>query len=100
MVAHDMAFRLLAEMRINVFRKLDNLAPAYLVRRRTGDLMGIATQDVELVEYFLHYSSPLFLVSILVPVTVITVLATVRLLDGIGAIALSACSRVKPIFNA
>ena len=76
-VAHDMAFRLLAEMRINVFRKLDKLAPAYLVRRRTGDLMGIATQDVELVEYFFaHTVAPVF-VSILVPVTVITVLATV-----------------------
>ena len=63
-VAHDMAFRLLAEMRIQVFRKLDQIAPAYLVRRRTGDLMGIVTQDVELVEYFfahtvcLLYTSP------------------------------------------
>jgi ATP-binding cassette subfamily C protein CydCD len=28
-----MAFRLLAEMRIDAFRKLDALAPAYLVRR-------------------------------------------------------------------
>jgi ATP-binding cassette subfamily C protein CydCD len=76
-VAHDMAFRLLAEMRINVFRKLDQLAPAYLVRRRTGDLMGIATQDVELVEYFFaHTVAPVF-VSILVPVAVVTGLATV-----------------------
>jgi len=76
-VAHDMAFRLLAEMRINVFRKLDQLAPAYLVRRRTGDLMGIATQDVELVEYFFaHTVAPVF-VSILVPVAVVTALATV-----------------------
>src|SRR3546814_11472897 len=47
-LAHDVAFRLLAEMRIAIFDKLDRLAPAYLVRRRTGDLMGIATQDVEL----------------------------------------------------
>ena len=76
-VAHDMAFRLLAEMRINVFRKLDKLAPAYLVRRRTGDLMGIATQDVELVEYFFaHTVAPVF-VSILIPVAVITVMTTV-----------------------
>ncbi|MEE2612023.1 MAG: ABC transporter, partial [Pseudomonadota bacterium] len=29
-IAHDMAFRLLAEMRVRVFRKLDQLAPAYL----------------------------------------------------------------------
>jgi ATP-binding cassette subfamily C protein CydCD len=66
-IAHDMAFRLLAEMRLDVFRKLDELAPAYLVRRRTGDLMALATHDIELVEYFFaHTVAPAF-VAILVP---------------------------------
>jgi ABC-type multidrug transport system fused ATPase/permease subunit len=66
-IAHDMAFRLLAEMRIDVFRKLDALAPAYLVRRRTGDLMALATHDIELVEYFFaHTVAPAF-VAVLVP---------------------------------
>jgi thiol reductant ABC exporter CydC subunit len=73
-IAHDMAFRLLAEMRIDVFRKLDALAPAYLVRRRTGDLMALATNDVELVEYFFaHTVAPAF-VAILVPAVVLVVL--------------------------
>ena len=54
--AHDMAFRMLAEMRIALFNKLDRLAPAYLVRRRTGDLVGMATHDVELVEYFFAHN--------------------------------------------
>jgi len=77
-VAHDMAFRLLAVMRINIFKKLDQLAPAFLVRRRTGDLMGIATHDVELVEYFFaHTVAPVF-VSIIIPVTVISILITVN----------------------
>jgi ATP-binding cassette subfamily C protein CydCD len=74
-IAHDMAFRLLSEMRIDVFRKLDALAPAYLVRRRTGDLMALATHDVELVEYFFaHTVAPAF-VAILVPAAVVAVLA-------------------------
>jgi ATP-binding cassette subfamily C protein CydCD len=73
--AHDMAFRLLAEMRIEFFRKLDQLAPAYLVRRRTGDLMGVATQDIELVEYFFaHTVAPAF-VAVLAPTVVLLVLA-------------------------
>ena len=73
-IAHDMAFRLLAEMRIAVFRKLDALAPAYLVRRRTGDLMALATHDVEMVEYFFaHTVAPAF-VAILVPAAVLVVL--------------------------
>jgi ABC-type multidrug transport system fused ATPase/permease subunit len=75
-LAHDMAFRLLAEMRIDAFRKLDALAPAYLVRRRTGDLMALATHDIELVEYFFaHTVAPAF-VAILVPAVVIVALGS------------------------
>jgi ATP-binding cassette subfamily C protein CydCD len=78
-LAHDMAFRLLAEMRIDVFRKLDALAPAYLVRRRTGDLMALATHDIELVEYFFaHTVAPAF-VALLVPAVVVAVLASANL---------------------
>jgi ATP-binding cassette subfamily C protein CydCD len=74
-MAHDMAFRLLAEMRIEFFKKLDQLAPAYLVRRRTGDLMGVATQDIELVEYFFaHTIAPSF-VAVLAPTVILLVLA-------------------------
>jgi ATP-binding cassette subfamily C protein CydCD len=74
-MAHDMAFRLLAEMRIEFFKKLDQLAPAYLVRRRTGDLMGVATQDIELVEYFFaHTIAPAF-VAVLAPTVILLVLA-------------------------
>ena len=73
-IAHDMAFRMLAEMRISLYEKLDALAPAYLVRRRTGDLVAMATHDVEMVEYFFaHTVAPAF-VAVVVPVTVLTVL--------------------------
>ena len=78
-LAHDVAFRLLAQMRIALFDKLDKLAPAYLVRRRTGDLMGIATQDIELVEYFFaHTVAPAF-VAVLVPALVLATLAWANL---------------------
>ena len=73
-IAHDMAFRLLAEMRIALFEQLARLAPAYLVRRRTGDLVAAATQDVEMVEYFFaHTIAPAF-VAVLVPSVVLATL--------------------------
>ena len=73
-IAHDMAFRLLAELRIALFKKLDELGPAYLVRRRSGDLVATATHDVELVEYFFaHTVAPAF-VAVLVPAAVIATL--------------------------
>jgi len=74
-LAHDMAYRLLNEMRLDIFRKLDALAPAYFTRRRTGDLVGVATHDVELIEYFFaHTITPAF-VAVLVPVGVLVTLA-------------------------
>jgi ATP-binding cassette subfamily C protein CydCD len=73
-IAHDMAFRLLAEMRVALFDKLVKLAPAYLLRRRTGDLMALATQDVEKIEYFFaHTVAPAF-VAVLVPGAVVATL--------------------------
>ncbi|MBT4043631.1 MAG: ABC transporter ATP-binding protein [Rhodospirillaceae bacterium] len=74
-IAHDMAFRLLAEMRIALFEKLDKLAPAYLLGRRTGDLVSVATQDVETVEFFFaHTVAPAF-VAVLVPLIVLVTLS-------------------------
>ena len=73
-LAHDVAYRLLADMRLRFFRALDALAPAYLTRRRTGDLVGVATHDIELIEYFFaHTIAPAF-VGVLVPAVVLGVL--------------------------
>jgi len=94
-VAHDMAFRLLAKMRIALFEKLDRLAPAYMVRRRTGDMVAMATHDVETVEYFFaHTVAPAF-VAILVPSVVLGVLVhfgwelAAALAPFLGLVALS-----------
>ncbi|MGU7776085.1 ABC transporter ATP-binding protein/permease [Burkholderia sp. MR1-5-21] len=76
-LAHDVAYRLLAEMRIALFDTLERLAPAGLQRRRSGDLVALATQDVETVEYFYaHTLAPAF-VALLVPAGVLALLAWV-----------------------
>ena len=73
-LAHNMAYQLLADMRIALFRKLDALAPGYLARRRSGDILGVATHDIELIEYFFgHTITPAF-VALLVPAVVLGVL--------------------------
>ncbi len=96
-LAHDMAFRLLAEMRIDFFRKLDQLAPAYLVRRRTGDLMGVATQDIELVEYFFaHTIAPAF-VAVLAPTVILVVLASQSLWLALTLIPFLAVVGLSPL---
>ena len=76
-IAHAMAYALLAEMRIDLFRKLDALAPAYLLRRRSGDLVALATQDVETVEYFFAHTIAPAVVAFLVPAAVLVTLGTI-----------------------
>jgi ABC-type multidrug transport system fused ATPase/permease subunit len=74
-LAHDIAYRLLAELRVDLYRKLDALAPAYLVRRRSGDLIALASQDIETIEYFFAHTVAPALVALLVPSAVLLTLA-------------------------
>jgi ATP-binding cassette subfamily C protein CydCD len=76
-IAHDLAFQLLAELRVALYRLLDPLAPAYLMRRRSGDLVSAATGDIELIElFYAHTISPAFQ-ALLVPGAVLIVLALI-----------------------
>ncbi len=77
-ISHDMAFRLLTEMRVDMYRKLDRLAPSYLVSHRSGDIMSAVTTDVETVElFFAHTIAPAF-VAVAVPVSVIVVIGIIE----------------------
>ena len=73
-LAHDLAYRLLGELRLGLFKKLDALGPAYLVRRRSGDLVGVATHDIEFIEYFFAHTVTPVAIAILVPTAVVAVL--------------------------
>ncbi|MEE8274018.1 MAG: thiol reductant ABC exporter subunit CydC [Alphaproteobacteria bacterium] len=97
-IAHDMAFRLLSEMRIALFEKLDRLAPAYLLRRRTGDLTAMATQDVEKVEYFFaHTVAPAF-VAVLVPGAVVATLVAFGWALALALVPFLLLTALSPFF--
>lgn len=72
MVSHDLTFRLLANMRTGFYKRLEPLAPARLLRRRSGDLLSRVIKDVEELEnLYLRVSSPIAVAAI---VTVLTAL--------------------------
>ncbi len=73
--AHDMAFRLLAKMRIDLYDKLEPLAPAYMVRRRSGDIVSVVGGDVETVEYFFGHAISPMIVAVLIPGGLLVALA-------------------------
>ncbi len=96
-LAHDIAYRLLAEMRIDVFAKLDSFGPAYLMRRRTGDLVALATTDVETVEYFYAHTVAPAVVAVLVPATVLAVLAIIAWPVAVALLPFLLFAAVSPL---
>jgi ATP-binding cassette subfamily C protein CydCD len=76
-IAHDLAYRLLGALRVRLYRLLDPLAPAYLLRRRSGDLVSTAMSDIETIElFYAHTISPGF-VAVVVPAGILAALALV-----------------------
>ena len=75
--AHDMAFRLLARMRIDLYEKLEPLAPAYMVRRRSGDFVSVIGGDVETVEFFFAHAISPMIVAVLIPGGLLAALAII-----------------------
>ncbi|WP_432110478.1 thiol reductant ABC exporter subunit CydD [Streptomyces sp. AA1529] len=59
LVSHDAALRVLAELRVTVYRRLERLAPAGLRNRARGDLLTRLVSDVDaLQDYFLRWLLP------------------------------------------
>ena len=75
--AHDMAYRLLARMRIELYDKLEPLAPAYMVGRRSGDFVSVVGGDVETVEFFFAHAISPMIVAVLIPGGLLVALAVI-----------------------
>ncbi len=98
-LAHDMAYRLLADMRMRFFRKLVALGPAYLASRRTGDLLGVATHDIELIEYFFAHTITPGLVAVLVPAVVLATLAAFGWPMALAVLPFLAYAALSPVLG-
>jgi ATP-binding cassette subfamily C protein CydCD len=98
-LAHDMAYRLLADMRMRFFRKLVELGPAYLVSRRTGDLLSVATHDIELIEYFFAHTITPGLVAALVPAVVLATLAAFGWPMALAVLPFLAYAALSPVLG-
>ncbi|MFJ3584446.1 thiol reductant ABC exporter subunit CydD [Streptomyces sp. NPDC090127] len=58
-VSHDAVLRMLAELRVAVYRRLERIAPAGLRGSRRGDLLSRLVQDVDaLQDYWLRWLLP------------------------------------------
>ena len=66
-VAHDLAYRILADLRAHLYYALERLAPGYLIQRRSGDVASVAMADIETVEWFYAHTVGTFVVAVVVP---------------------------------
>lgn len=59
LVSHDAVLRMLADLRVGVYRSLERIAPAGLRRTRRGDLLSRLVADVDaLQDYWLRWLLP------------------------------------------
>ena len=98
-LAHDMAYRLLAQMRIDLFTRIEALAPAYLLERRSGDLVALATQDVETVEYFFAHTVAPAIVAILIPCSVLVWLGVMAWPLALALLPFLAYAALAPVLR-
>ena len=96
--SHDLAFRLLAEMRIALYEKLAPLAPAYFVRRRSGDLTGIVGGDIETIEFFYAHVITPAVVAVLLPGAVMIALLFVAWPLAAALLPFLAAAALAPFF--
>jgi ATP-binding cassette subfamily C protein CydCD len=96
-MAHAMAYQLLADMRVKLYDKLERLAPAYLLQRRSGDLVALATQDVEMIEYFYAHTIAPAIVATLVPLTVLGFLAAYSWPVALALLPFLAYALISPV---
>ena len=66
LVGHDAAFRLLADLRVQVYERLERLAPAGLPSFRRGDLLARIVRDVDSQQDLVIRVIPPFGISVLV----------------------------------
>jgi thiol reductant ABC exporter CydC subunit len=66
LVGHDAAFRVLADLRVTVWDKLERLAPAGLPAFRSGDLLARLVADVDVLQDLLLRVIPPYAIAVLV----------------------------------
>jgi ATP-binding cassette subfamily C protein CydCD len=75
--AHNVAYGMLAWLRSSVYNALEPLAPAYTLKRRSGDVVSMATADIETIELFFAHTLVPLMVMLLVPTALLIGLAVV-----------------------
>lgn len=97
---HDIAFKLLARIRHQVFAALRKLAPAKLDGSNKGNLISMITSDIEQLEvFFAHTISPI-VIAVVTSVVMVAFLSVLHPAAGILAfLSYAAVGLIIPVWN-
>jgi ABC-type multidrug transport system fused ATPase/permease subunit len=95
-VAHVLSFRLLNDLRKTLYERFRQLAPAYFLRRRSGDIARVAMADAEILEIFTSHLAPPLLVAFVVPVVALVGLFVLDPWLGVAALPFVAAAATVP----
>jgi thiol reductant ABC exporter CydC subunit len=77
-LAHDLAYRILAVLRGQLYWALERLAPGYLLEQRSGDLTTTAMSDVEMLEWFYAHTTGTMVIALVVSIAALATLASIH----------------------
>ncbi|SNS93892.1 ATP-binding cassette, subfamily B [Anaerovirgula multivorans] len=72
--AHEVAFRILVDFRVKLYAAIERVAPAYLLKQRSGELAATLMADTEVLEWFFAHTAGAFLVAVIVPFITLAIL--------------------------
>lgn len=94
--AHDVAFRVIRNFRLELFHKISEISPAYTLREKTGKLGQALIGDVEVLELFLAHTFSGFVVAVIVTVITLGVLLTISPILAVLLLVTSVLLAVVP----
>jgi ATP-binding cassette, subfamily C, bacterial CydC len=101
LASHDVAFRVLAEVRVAIWRRLETLAPAGLAMFRSGDLLARLISDVDATQdLFIRGLTPLLTAALVGAGAVTVCLVILAPAAAVLAIGLLAAGIVVPLAGA
>lgn len=101
-ICHDVAFKVLADIRIQLFESIERVSPAILLNMRSGQLASTLMGDVEIMEWFFAHTFGSVLVAVITPVIlmiilwqILPILDLVMLLFAVVAVIIPICMKKK-----
>ena len=97
LTSHDVAFRVLADIRVTIYRRLERLAPAGLAAFRSGDLLAALISDVDATQdLFIRGIGPPLAAALVGAGAVTVCLLILAPAGGVLALGLLAAGAVVP----